>query len=172
MKKLLAIILALVCLVGVVGCSGEGGSDGPITELEFSSYYQSYKYFETTEPLLEQYFESVQKAYNKSDKNDLTTFKLDAAGEAAADALMDKYRSEDSLISKSDNDGRLKFLNMYIPFMGVNTEVAGIELMVTAGDDDGGAFIVVADLEQPETFAELKQKIDDAINEYKTGNGN
>ncbi len=168
-KKAFALMVAILTMLLVVSCTDEQSSskkksssevtsvlDAPIYEVDFLNYYKSNKHFYKVEPLLKQYFNSVQKAYNDSDKNDLVTFELEVAGQAAAESLISYYNTVEA--SEDTTEERLKLLNTYEPFLEVNTVVAEINLIVVAS---GGESV-----NQPDTFAKLKQAIDNAIKEY------
>ena len=156
-KKVLAFVFIVLTLTFAIGCTEEQSvPNGSVYEVEFLNYYKSSKHFLNIEPLLKQYFESVQKAYNESDKSDLKTFNIEAAGQVAADGLISYFNVTES--SDETPEQRLVFLDLYEPFSEVNVVVAEIEVSVAATDNKS--------LNQPDKLIELKKTVNDALKKY------
>ena len=136
--------------------------------LEFSEYYQQAEGFEEIEPLLNQYFNAVQSAYDRSDKENLETFVLDDSYEAIADVLNEMNEQHSDKIGGffSMSDAEKVSYNaaskLYLCFLKTNLIIIEKKALLIANDDH---------LYKPYWFVELNDTLLDCYNEYANGNG-
>lgn len=156
MEKICSIlIVVLLIITSVVGC---GGKDGDIKltfkESMFHKDFQKAKDFESISKDIVTYLNAVVDAYNDSDKVNPETFELSSVGEKAQKSISNYMKV---IPNRAMDEELYSSLLIQSKVLSVNTIIAGISLLNTAGSDDSS-----------ETFNELKNAINDAYEVYKS----
>lgn len=156
-KKLIALFVAgCIVLVSGVLILHNGLNSNKIV---FSDYLKTYEHFEELEPLIIEYISGVEKAYNKSDKENLLTFELDSKTKQAGDKLssyLDRYDNEN--VEKNE---RIKYLYFAQAIHGIKSDIAGIDFVISMmGDDDV--------IPNSKCFEDLRAAIDRAYENLST----
>ena len=152
MKKIIGMMICLVIMATLFGCatqSTDNKIDLVFSKNTFDDTYNEYSDFDKMSENITSYYNEIIKAYNKSDKKNLSTFK--PSDISKQEQYIDSFKMGMSM-DKSEYAG----LALISKIANTRKVIAGMELAALGGD------------EIESEFANLKESIIEAYNTYSS----
>lgn len=153
MKRYFTLFLTVLIFFSFSACSSENSK--PFT-ISFSEYYRDADDFNKIEPALNQYFDCIKTAFEKSNEKSLESFTLPDTYSSIQSTLASLSQAETDLTS----DTYLAKLNLLEPYLQIEVLLAERTLLLSNGDTT-----------DEEWFERLDTLFWDSIDEYRRGDG-
>lgn len=164
MKTKLILLFAIISIT-LSACSSQTKDES--INLTFSQYYQNADDYDTIYPLLNEYFSSIQDAYNKSDKQDLDTFILPNEYKDISNSLAEISNDNSGAVVDGKTNlseeylARLKLLE---PYLRMEYYLAQKNLLIVGNSSSEAS-------PNEDWFAKLNNLLSETYIEYETGTG-
>lgn len=134
--RLICLVLVSVVILSTVTACGYATNGGGFEarDIAFHSEYTTYYDFDEVEPYLQAYFKSIETACHQVLEKDEEDFSLSEAGQAAQRKLEHLQKVGDANTQNGDSTTRLKFLNLFKPYLKVRTQELTANLAISMGN--------------------------------------
>lgn len=162
--KSLSLFLIVSMVFSFAGCS----SDTPTPD--YADFYRNFSDFDTLEPLLNNYFTGILRAYNNADPEDVFSFQLDAEAESAQTELenyMTQYKS--SKYPNASKEDQEKYSIISALYSTISLNVSSFNFTLTFAQLDPNFFNT--EMSSYSSFADLlaslKTKLDETYASFE-----
>lgn len=150
MKKFFILFVLISVLLIISSCTSE--NDKECFEIKFSEYYQNAEDYQEISILINNYFECIQNAYEKSDKRNLSSF-----------SLSDDYKNISNKLSEINNNSSISINEKYLirlqilePYLQMEVYLAERDMLLKCGDNNG-----------QEWYINVKEFLENTYYEYR-----
>lgn len=158
-------IIMLLTILSLSACSSQTKDES--INLTFSQYYQNADDYDKIYPLLNEYFSSIQNAYNNSDKSDLDTFTLPNEYKDISNSLAEISNDNSGAVVDGKTNlseeylARLKLLE---PYLRMEYYLAQKDLLIVGNSSSETS-------PNEDWFEKLNDLLLEIYMEYETGTG-